>query len=174
MAKQFVGFVSLGSTLVGTIVTRNTSDTPLDAAALPTFRVYGPTPALMTNGTGTTAKLNTGTITGATNAAPIVITSTAHGLNTGTRVVVANVGGNTAANASFTITNVSANTFSLDGSTGNGAYTSGGDWHVDGLYSFSVAATAANGYAAGSAYSILFSYTVSGTAMADHVTFIVV
>src|SRR5262245_51009020 len=66
------------------------------------------------------------TITGATNASPIVITSTAHGLSTGDRVTVASVGGNTNANGDWTVTRIDANTFSLDGSSGNATYTSGG------------------------------------------------
>lgn len=65
-------------------------------------------------------------ITGATNASPIVITAAGHGLATGNRVVVKGVLGNTAANGFFTVTVVDANTFSLDGSAGGGAYTSGG------------------------------------------------
>jgi hypothetical protein len=70
----------------------------------------------------------TGTVTGATNAAPILITSNNHGLQTGDPVVMSNVGGNTAANGSFTITVVNANQFSLDGSAGNGAFSSNGTW----------------------------------------------
>lgn len=66
------------------------------------------------------------TITAATNASPIVITSTAHGLSTGDPVTVASVGGNTAANGDWVVTRVDANSFSLDGSTGNDDYTSGG------------------------------------------------
>lgn len=66
------------------------------------------------------------TITAASNATPIVITSTAHGLVTGDAVTVAAVGGNTAANGNWLVTKIDANTFSLDGSVGNGAYTSGG------------------------------------------------
>jgi hypothetical protein len=65
-------------------------------------------------------------ITGATNATPIVITLTAHGYATGDKLEIQGVLGNTAANGTWTITNVSANTFSLDSSVGNGAYTSGG------------------------------------------------
>lgn len=65
-------------------------------------------------------------VTGATNATPIVITATAHGLATGDEVFIAAVGGNTAANGKFTITKVDANSFSLNGSSGNAAYTSGG------------------------------------------------
>jgi hypothetical protein len=66
------------------------------------------------------------TVTGATNASPIVITAAKHGLRTGDTVLVAGVGGNTAANGTFTITRLTVDTFSLDGSTGSGAYTSGG------------------------------------------------
>jgi len=67
-------------------------------------------------------------ITGATNATPIVITSANHGLTTGEVVNISGVGGNTAANGIFTITVVDANTFQLDDSAGNGAFTSGGTW----------------------------------------------
>jgi len=65
-------------------------------------------------------------VTGATNATPIVITTATHGLVSGAVVTVASVGGNTAANGTFKITVLSGTTFSLDGSVGNGAYTSGG------------------------------------------------
>jgi hypothetical protein len=67
-------------------------------------------------------------ITGASNAAPIVITSAGHGLSTGDAISVTGVAGNTAANGVFTITKVDDNSFSLNGSTGNAAYTSGGTW----------------------------------------------
>ena len=67
-------------------------------------------------------------VTGATNASPIVVTSTGHALNTGDAVAISGVAGNTAANGTFTVTKIDANTFSLNGSTGNGAYTSGGTW----------------------------------------------
>ncbi|MBE3140907.1 MAG: hypothetical protein IMZ53_10020, partial [Thermoplasmata archaeon] len=65
-------------------------------------------------------------ITNATNASPIVITAAGHGLVTGNSITIVSVGGNTAANATWTITKLTADTFSLDTSTGNGAYTSGG------------------------------------------------
>ena len=174
---MYLGLVQLGNALTSCVVTRNTSNTPVDGASAPAYRVYGPT-GLMTNGTGTLSAKDPsssgGTITAASNASPIVITSAAHGLTTGTRVTIAGVGGNTAANADFTVTNVSTNTFSLDGSTGNGAYTSGGTWHAAGLYAFSLTPTAANGYASGINYSVLVSYTISSTAMAQIFTFTVV
>ncbi len=65
-------------------------------------------------------------VSDATNATPIVVTTATHGYATGAKVTVNLVGGNTAANGLWTITVLSATTFSLDGSTGNGAYTSGG------------------------------------------------
>jgi len=75
------------------------------------------------------------TITGATNATPIVITvAGSHGLYNGqTGVVIAGVGGNTAANGTWTITRLTAATFSLNTSIGNGAYTAGGT--ITGAYS---------------------------------------
>lgn len=65
-------------------------------------------------------------ITGATNASPIVITANAHGLANGDTVLIGGVGGNTAANGVWQASSVTTNTFRLTGSTGNGAYTSGG------------------------------------------------
>lgn len=73
----------------------------------------------------------TASINDATNASPIVITtSTAHGRSTGNIVTISSVGGNTAANGTWAITVLTATTFSLTGSTGNGAYTSGGTMSV--------------------------------------------
>ena len=70
----------------------------------------------------------TGTITGATNANPIVITSAAHGLSTNDWVSITAVGGNTHANTTVQVTYVDAARFSLNGIAGNAAYTSGGVW----------------------------------------------
>lgn len=67
------------------------------------------------------------TITGATNASPIVVTVSAIGaLANGDVISVAGVGGNTAANGTQTVGSISGSTFHLVGSAGNGAYTSGG------------------------------------------------
>lgn len=65
-------------------------------------------------------------ITGATNASPISITATSHGRSEDDKVLITGVAGNTAANGTWQIAYVDANTFTLDGSTGNAAYTSGG------------------------------------------------
>lgn len=68
-------------------------------------------------------------ITGATNVSPIVITSASHGLSNGDKVLIRFLEGNTAANRQvWTVANKTDNTFELSGSTGNGAWTSRGEW----------------------------------------------
>ncbi|MFO0966754.1 MAG: LamG-like jellyroll fold domain-containing protein [Gemmataceae bacterium] len=70
-----------------------------------------------------------GTVSAATNAGPIVVTSTNHGLATGDKVSITGATGNTAANGAWTVTVIDANTFSLNGSTGNGSYNANsGAW----------------------------------------------
>ncbi len=80
--------------------------------------------------TGNAALVSTplsATINGATNASPIVVSTTAnHLFATGDTVLVSGVTGNTAANGEWTIIVLSSTTFSLTGSTGNGAYVAGG------------------------------------------------
>lgn len=76
-----------------------------------------------------------GSITGATNATPIVITSNSHGLSTDDIVTISGVGGNTAANGTFRITVTGATTYTLQtlagaNVAGSGAYTSGGTWYL--------------------------------------------
>jgi hypothetical protein len=66
-------------------------------------------------------------VTGATNTLPITVTTqTPHGLSTGNIVLISGVGGNTVANAFWQITKVNSTQFTLNNSSGNGAYTSGG------------------------------------------------
>ena len=65
-------------------------------------------------------------ITGATNASPISVTATAHGRAEDDIVFIHGIVGNTAANGTWKIAYVDANTFTLDGSTGDGAWSSGG------------------------------------------------
>jgi len=66
------------------------------------------------------------TITAATNASPIVVTIVGHGYATGDELLIESVAGNTAANGRWYVTRVGADTFSLNGSSGNAVYTSGG------------------------------------------------
>ena len=66
-------------------------------------------------------------ITGATNAAPIVLTvASGHGIVADDGVNISGVVGNTAANGAFLVTSVTATTITLQGSSGNAAWTSGG------------------------------------------------
>lgn len=70
----------------------------------------------------------TGTITGASNASPIVITSAGHLLTTGTTVKITGVEGNTSANNTWVITVIDNQSFRLDDSHGTDDYTGGGVW----------------------------------------------
>jgi hypothetical protein len=63
---------------------------------------------------------------GCTNATPINVTATSHGFSNGHVVYITGVLGNLACNGTFRVTNVDANNFTLDGSTGSGAWASGG------------------------------------------------
>jgi hypothetical protein len=68
---------------------------------------------------------NTATVTDATNATPIVITTDGpHYFVTGHTVTISGVNGNTAANGTWVITKLTATTFELDTSAGNGDFTS--------------------------------------------------
>ncbi len=76
-------------------------------------------------------------ITGATNATPIIMTVIAHRFKNGDMVTQSSVGGNTAANGGFFVSNKTDDTYELEtlanvDVVGNGAYTSGGT--VDACY----------------------------------------
>jgi hypothetical protein len=66
------------------------------------------------------------TVSAATATSPVRLTVTAHPFNTGDTIQIGGILGLTGANGYFTCTKVNANTISLDGSTGGGAWTSGG------------------------------------------------
>jgi len=71
-------------------------------------------------------------IVAATDASPIVITSESHGLQDGYEVVISGALGNTAANGTWIVTRIDKNSFSLNTSTGNGAYGGDGLWKLTG------------------------------------------
>lgn len=72
-----------------------------------------------------------GSITGATNTTPILITSSSpHALSNGALVTITDVQGNVAANGTFPITVTGIYTFTLNGSKGSGTYTSNGSIFV--------------------------------------------
>lgn len=98
------------------VYAKNTLTLPADTVAYAAADILSS--ALATNGIEVSA---------ATNATPIVVTTTAaHGLSTDDEVYIAGCSGNTGANGKFKIVVLSSTTFSLVGSTGNGAWTSGG------------------------------------------------
>ena len=174
MARDsFTGLVDKGAVVRLAVLSRDGGLTPVDADSAPTYRVYGPA-GVLSGGTGALGSFfDSGTLTGATNASPIVVTSVNHKLSSGTRVTISGVLGNTAANGTFTVTSTGTDTFSLNGSTGNGAYTSGGAWHVSGLYLLSLD-TSAPAYETGVFYQVLVTYVVSGTTRAVLYSFQVV
>lgn len=63
---------------------------------------------------------STTNIVSSTNASPIVVTATGHGLGVGDKVIVDSHATNTAANGTWDISAVTANTLTLRGTTGNG------------------------------------------------------
>ncbi len=167
---MFQGFFELAATAKLFFQARTTGDVPVDADELPKYRVYGVSGVVFS---GTCAFADSGTPIGATNASPIVITSTAHGLTTGTLVTLSGVGGNTNANGTFAVTRINANTFSLDGTTGNGVYTSGGEWHATGFYAASFTASEANGFAAEGNYTAAADFEISNSSRRELVSFCV-
>lgn len=169
-----LGNVLLGDTLTAAVVVEDSDGAPSDPTTAPSYRIYGQGDTPMPNGQGSASKLDSGTVTGATNATPVVVTSAGHGLNTGTNVTVTGVGGNGGANVQTTVTDINSSTFSLDGSSGGGAYTSGGTWHVSGLYQISQTINGGDGYEAGQTYFLLLSWTISGTSYAAMCPFNVV
>lgn len=171
MEDRYIGLVSLDSPLTSFVQVRS-SNVPIDADANPTYRVYN-NGSLVASGTLST-KLDSGSITGATNANPIVITSTDHGLQDGLRVTISGVGGNTAANTTATVANSTTDTFELSGVAGNGDYTTGGTWHLSGAYLFLITPTTVGGYAQGQNYTVMVDYEVSSTVYAQVLGFTVV
>jgi hypothetical protein len=111
-----------------------------------------------------------GSVTGATNATPIVLTvPTGHGINNADRIIVSGVGGNTAANGLFKAASVSATTVSLTTEAGanvagSGAYTSGG-LALSGYTQIIVVSTATN-----ASPSVITTATPHGLVPGDLVT----
>ena len=170
---MFCGFVDEGvASTVGPFQVIDDNNAPVQPDAAPTYRIYS-VAGLVTGGSGNAQAFETGAVTGATNASPIVITSAAHGVTTGQPVTVSSVGGNTAANGDFLATAIDANTFSLQGSTGNGAYTSGGTWQTTGLYKIVLSGGVLSALEAGQTYTVVLTFEVSGQTRTMTLTFTV-
>lgn len=137
----------------------------------PTFRVLG-ADGVVTSGTGNLSLMESGTITAASNATPIVVTSAGHQVSTGQLVYISGVGGNTAANGTAVATFVDANRFSVP-QAGNGAYTSGGSWSTKGLYKVVLTGAVLNSLEAGKTYTIIVTFTVSSVTYTMMATFTV-
>lgn len=173
---MFVGYVQLEDTIRVAALLRDPDLVPVDPDNISNarFRVYGPDGVVSGYATGAVPTYkDSGTVTGATNNSPIVITSTAHGLDNGLLVTVTGVGGNTAANGTFIVANKAADTFELSGSTGNGGFTTNGTWHVTGWLDMSIDATSAKGFEAGYTYDVLLECEVGAIVSASRYTFIV-
>lgn len=118
------------------------------------FSIVGQTNFNIASSSGVSA-----TITNATNASPIVITTSAnHNFKTNQRITISGVNGNTAANNTWYITELTGTTFSLNSSIGNGTYTSGGTASAGILYEEGLVS---DGYGAGINFGMGFTYEVS-------------
>lgn len=171
---MFLGFIDEGVAATLLLQIADANDAPVEPDAAPTFRIYGPN-GLVTGGTGSLSSFEGGTITGATNASPIVLASSnANLVSTGQPVTIASVGGNTNANGTFLATAVDATHFSLQGSTGNSAYTSGGTWKTTGLYALAIAGSLLSSLQAGQTYTATVTYVVGGVTKTRQFTFSVV
>ena len=168
---MFAGFVEMDSTILIPLVTED-AGTATDADSLPLFRVYGDSGLLASAG-GTCAFKDAGSVSDASNASPIVISSTGHNLSTGMRITVVGVLGNTAANNTWSIIRIDGNSFSLTGSTGNGAYAGAGTWHVTGLYDASVTPTIATQFASGQSFTVVVNAIMGGDVLPQSFTFVV-
>lgn len=133
MATYYIDMVNGSDAAAGTSwgtawKTPNSGSTAARIAPGDTIRMAkSPDKISLGNGTWTsvtsTGQPNTtSSVTGATNATPIQITVANHGWATGDVVSINGVTGNTAANGVWIITNTGTNTFTLDGSVGNGAF----------------------------------------------------
>ncbi len=108
-------------------------------------------------------------ISGASNTTPITITTTAsHGYTTGQTVRCLYINGNTAANTTATITVLSSTQFQLDGTVGNGAYTSGGICINISLKEVGEAISSIGCNASGGAPSVRNSVSLESSALAGN------
>lgn len=170
---MFEGFADEGDDLTLLFQVEDGSGNPKEPDAAPTYRVYGRN-GVVASGTGSASSFESGSVNGASNASPIVIsTPTAHGVSTGQPVTVANVGGNAAANGNFRATNVDSTHFSLQGSTGSGGYTTGGTWRTTGLYKVALTGSVLSSLEAGQTYTVVLTYAISSVVKTKTATFTV-
>ena len=105
-----------------------TSDSAVRLTATGTTSKYVIVQALPSNAGRIAVGVTKGRITAASVDTPIVLVSASHGLATGQRISIVGVQGNTAANGSWPVTVISADTLTIDSAAGNAAYYRGGIW----------------------------------------------
>ena len=169
---MFKGFIDEGQTAILYIDTATADGVPVDPDAAPAYTVFGQSGPIAAT-TGVALGVQSGTVTGASNATPIVVTSVAHGLATGSVVTITGAVGNTAANGTFTVTALTADTFSLNGSTGNGVWSAGGSWRLISLWRVLLAGAAVAALGAGQLYTLVVTWAVGGFARVRTYTFAV-
>lgn len=167
---MFIGFTDEGQQAVLYVDTATADGVPVNPDAAPRWRVFGQSGPIAP-AAGVALAVQAGAVTGATNATPVVVTSAAHGLVSGSTVRVVGVLGNTGANGSFTVTVLSADTFSLGGSAGTGAYTSGGSWNLVALWRVVLAGAAVAALGAGQTYTLVVTWAVGGSPLVRRYTF---
>ena len=153
----FAGFVQLGNTIDVAIVSRNSSLVPVDADALPTYRIYSPAGFM---NSGSLAFKDTAAITGATSANPTVFTSVGHNYTVGQLITTSGitvVSGSNGFNLTAQITATTTNTFTVAvDNSGSGVFLSGGTGaHAVGIYDFNFTPTIGANYASGTIYSVI-------------------
>lgn len=171
---MFQGFIDEdeGGTLIFQL--RTSAGAPVEPDAAPKFKIVGPSGLIAQSQTGSASSLESGNVSGATNASPIVVSyndAPIPRVVVGQSVTIASVGGNTAANGTFVVSAVTSGTFTLTGSAGNGAYTSGGTWRTTGLYKVTIAST--QGMTAGQTYTCILTWLESGVRRAIQASFTV-
>lgn len=158
------GSLETGQSVSGIIIYKFITN---DAASIPIMHIDGN--VVLRAAAPMLAPIN-GTVTGATNANPCVISCTGHGLATGMRVKFSTVGGMTQLNGNvYTVTVINANSFSLDStnSTSYGTFTSGGTFNqITRLYVEPLADNILNGasidFGVGTGSTIYGNFTVGG------------
>lgn len=117
----------------GFIIKKKTASCSLSIDYAHVARIYYGAPYL-NNGTGSARQTpyrrypQGWRVTNATNTSPIIVTTgtATHDIQVGNVVKIAKILGNTAANGTFTVSAVTGTTFTLQSSTGNGAFTGDG------------------------------------------------
>lgn len=173
MVNIFAGFVVLGDTLNSMLLTTDSNGQAIMPDTFPSFVVVGESGTVL-SGTSTYTRNLTGA-SASGGGGLITVTANAHGLQTAARVFLSGFSGTLAStinNNFYVITRVDANTFTLDGTAASGTAT-GGNVALVGAFNPGIVCSQGNGFSAGRAYVLLWSYKVSGQSRAAQHTFMV-